>query len=71
MDNKIKELNDQIAKEQGEIAKVNKNLQEYQAELQRLVKVGNMREGRISLLKEQLEVIKPKKESEKNKTRSD
>lgn len=69
MNNAIKDINDQLAKEQGEIVKINKNLQAYQTEIQRLqaegqklIKAGNMREGRISLLQEQLEAIKPKKE---------
>lgn len=67
MSNQIKDINDQLAKEQGEIAKINRDIQTQQTRIQQLVKVGNMREGRISLLREQLEAIKPKKEAKNEK----
>jgi len=68
MDESIKKINDQIAKEKSEIASIQNKVQEMQTEIRNLIKVGNMREGRISLLAEQLktaqEVLK-KKEKKK------
>ena len=56
MDESIKKINDQIAKEKSEIASIQNKVQEMQTEIRNLIKVGNMREGRISLLTEQLKL---------------
>jgi len=56
MNENIKTINDQIAKEKSEIGNINDKLQKMQEESRNLVKVSNMREGRISLLTEQLKL---------------
>jgi len=68
MDESIKKINDQIAKEKSEIMTINERVQKAQEEIRKLIKISNMREGRISILSEQLKTAQEglkKKEKKK------